>query len=250
VTPVFPVARSGEARFTDEQVFAILRAADAHDAGAAEFCRDAGITVPIYCVWKARYGRLSLDELRAARRTEQRRARARQAWLGAAVVLALGTLGAWLLPGGAEPPAAAAAATPEQAAPPVVRDAAPEPAIEPEPAPRIERATAASAGPERAATAAAPGPAPFAAPADERGYSVQVAAAPDLQQARRLVERLSAAGHEAYAVPAVVGSAGVVRVRVGPFASRPEAEAAARHLAREGYAGAWIAAPATSPGRP
>jgi cell division septation protein DedD len=82
-------------------------------------------------------------------------------------------------------------------------------------------------------------------PVHEDAYSVQVAASPDAQQARRAVERLAGAGHPAFVLPALVGGAEVFRVRVGPFTSRQEARDALARLEREGHKGPWIVAPVT-----
>jgi cell division septation protein DedD len=259
---VFTLARRGDRRFSDDQIFAILRAAEVAEGDAADLCRAAGITVPTYCVWKARYGRLTLPELSEARRRE-RRAGILRGLLFTSMCLAAGGASLWRIPGGADPsgpgdiaravqPVATVAAEAGPVSPPA--EAPGHATIQPDPdptaaagerragTPRPPGDREVESGPRAATTAAdASPPAAPLAPFEGEAYAVQVAATPDAQQARRAVERLAAAGHPAYVLPAIVGNTEVFRVRVGPFASRPEAQEAVVRLEREGHRGPWIA---------
>jgi cell division septation protein DedD len=209
-----------DGRFSDEQIVDVLRAAEEGAQSAAELCAAAGITLPMYCVWKGKYRGLTLEEVRAVRRRADRRARA---LLGGvlAIVIGLGAGGVGLLARTtwAVEPAPADTALAVQPAP--VPDPAPAPAPE---APTLEVLPVARPP----------------APADE-GYAVQVTAAPTLQEAEAMAGTLTAAGHPAYVLPIVVGTVEHFRVRVGPFASREAAEEAAGQLKRGGHPGAWVA---------
>ena len=75
---------------------------------------------------------------------------------------------------------------------------------------------------------------------DPQGYSVQVAALPDLQQARIALERLAAAGYPAHIATKNVNRVEMFRVRVGPVDSRDAAEQVAARLRRDGYGSPWV----------
>jgi hypothetical protein len=224
--------RPADSRIPDEDIFAIL-----NDGGegqtAAERCAALGVTVPMYCVWKSKYRQLSLDELRDARRREQRR---RSTLIGVVVlVAAISTGGAvagvsWAVlsaftGSAASPPAPAVTESrvqPTPAAEPIEPRAAATPAAKTEtidPQPQSDAVTT----------------------IEESGYRIQVTAADTEPQGRALVARLVAAGYPAYMTRAVVGNKNVFRVRVGPFEALPAAEATAAQLRSAGYAGAWIA---------
>ena len=76
--------------------------------------------------------------------------------------------------------------------------------------------------------------------ADPDGYVVQVAAVPDLQEARAVLEQLAEAGYPAYLTATIVDQVELYRVRVGPLKSRPAAEEVARRLEREGHRAPWV----------
>jgi cell division septation protein DedD len=224
-------------RVSDEDIFEIL-SAGSDGEGAAALCEARGVTVPMYCVWKAKYRNLSLDQLRVARREEVRRARYVRGALVMVAVLAVGGIAVALgraaqAPSPSAPdPALVATAPPPAAPPPVVTvdrqpDAAPASASSAEApiAPAVDRR-------------APPAPPP---PAIEPGYHVQVAAANTLQEGRAIVDRLLAAGHRAYLFPTVVGDVEVFRVRVGPFDTLAAAQESSAQLKRDGHTGAWIA---------
>lgn len=253
-----------DGRFSDEQVFEVLREGEAGGQSTADLCAAHGITIPMYCVWKAKYRRLSLDDLRAVRRRADRRARLR---LAGAVVGAIGlaVVGpAVLLVSGRDAPAAQAAQTPPVASSSDSAEVGPLPQTRPpaEPVPVPHAATSAADATQRrpsvavpspgsapaaapavssGSTGAASAPAPVAPPATGERYAVQVAAAQSLAEAQALVRRLGDAGHQAYVLSITVGTSEHFRVRVGPFESQREAEERARSLARNGFPGAWVA---------
>ena len=72
------------------------------------------------------------------------------------------------------------------------------------------------------------------------GYSVQVAALPDMQEARRTVAQLTAAGYPAFLAPRTVDQVTLYRVRVGPIKTRRLAEDMSNRLEHEGYRTPWI----------
>ena len=102
--------------------------------------------------------------------------------------------------------------------------------------------------------AAAPKPAPPAATrstpthsaapnlvtAAPEGISVQVAALPDLNEARMTVTKLKDAGYHAYMMVTVVNQNELYRVRVGPLKSRELAQIMVQRLERDGYAAPWV----------
>ena len=72
-------------------------------------------------------------------------------------------------------------------------------------------------------------------------WSVQVSAAAAKDIADHLVQQLIAKGYDSYVVPAEVKGQTYYRVRVGPFATREEAEPMRQSLARqEGYRDAYL----------
>ena len=93
---------------------------------------------------------------------------------------------------------------------------------------------ATDAVPEPFGDSAAPGPAPSG------GFAVQVGAFADASAAEQLASRLRAAGLPVYVAPSVDGDAERWRVRVGPTASREEAEQLARRLEHEQQLATWV----------
>jgi cell division septation protein DedD len=216
----------------DEEIFALLNdESDGHTA--AELCARSGVTVPMYCLWKAKYRQLSLDELRHARRREQRR---RTTVIGVVLLAATLSTGgvvaglSWAMlsafTGSTESPSANAAAavtsdveSGQTAAPVAAAQTAAKPAAE-----------IVTVDPPLRSDAKA-----------ETGYRIQIAAADSEQQGRAMVAELAAAGYPVYTTHAVVGNKNVFRVRVGPFDTLPAAEEMAARLRSAGYAGVWIA---------
>jgi cell division septation protein DedD len=75
---------------------------------------------------------------------------------------------------------------------------------------------------------------------DPSGYVIQVAAAPQLEEARAVLAQLAVSGHPAYLTAKIVDGVELYRVRVGPFTSRSAAEDVARRLEHEGHRGLWV----------
>jgi hypothetical protein len=246
--------------FSDDTIFAMLHAAD-ESMSAADLCAAHGVTLPMYCVWKTKYRNLTFQELCDLRRQEHRRVRTLRAVLITSMALGAGAIGlslaAWMDRSAEgdvgravhhEQPVSSVATTglPSIDAadgPHTPRDTAehraarPQQAIGPLTLPEhdiVSQQPDAGASLERFPTSTP-------APAGPDGYSVQVAAMPDLKQARMLVEQLEAAGHSAYLVAVTVRNEELYRVRVGPFESRDIAQETVRRLLREGRQGAWIA---------
>lgn len=221
-------------RFTDEQIFAILRAAEGERDGTPALCEAQGVTVPMYCLWKVRYGKLTLDELRQARALESRRAFTRHALLAAGIIVTLTvalSITAWV--------SRSEAVTAAPSTTVVSRTVAPAaPVASGEHANLTASTPQAAALPRNSVPAAALEP-----PTDaghSAGYSVQLAAVPDVREASEKLERLKSAGYTAYLLPMTSGDVTLYRVRVGPFDSLVDAHDAVRGLKRDGYEGAWI----------
>lgn len=89
-------------------------------------------------------------------------------------------------------------------------------------------------GPDPAGGLAAPAHAPSG------GFAVQVGAFAEASAAEQLASRLRAAGLPVYVAPSVDGDAERWRVRVGPTASREEAEQLARRLEHEQQLSTWV----------
>jgi DedD protein len=133
--------------------------------------------------------------------------------------------------------------------------AAPESKSETKPAAKAETKTApatesssdpkpalAAVNPAPAATSEAASAASAAAPAKGDGFVVQLAAFADDKGANALANKLKRSGYAAYVQPVETSRGTLWRVRVGGYASKPEADAARVTLKAEGYNG--ITAPA------
>ncbi|MDZ3797273.1 MAG: SPOR domain-containing protein [Xanthomonadales bacterium] len=129
-------------------------------------------------------------------------------------------------------PAPAPAVVP--AANPAVAKATPEPTapVEAKPTPRP---AAASVEPPKVApatpAAATPAPRPSAAAASDVGFAVQLGAFASLAEAHALRDRLRASGFSAIVQPVPTAKGTLNRVRVGPVATRAEAEQLKSRLA-------------------
>lgn len=120
----------------------------------------------------------------------------------------------------ASPPATASPATP--ATPPLAAVKAPQ-----RPSAEAERAQALLEGrPIAAATPPASSPTPATTAADGQRFVVQVGAFAEAEAARETRQRVERLGLKTYTQVAQTTSGSRIRVRVGPFASRPEADAA------------------------
>ena len=81
-----------------------------------------------------------------------------------------------------------------------------------------------------------------AAPAQGEGFAVQIAAFTDDKGANALATKLKKAGYAStYTEPAETSRGTMWRVRVGGFATRPDAEAARAKLKAEGWNGLVVA---------
>ena len=243
--------RADDERFSDEEILTILCAGEA-GLKLADVCAAGGILMVTYSVWKAKYKGLTPSEVRDRRQRERRRRRVTMAALAALVVISVGAASMLIGIPNASQSQKASANAPENPLTP--RPAAP--AATSVPAPNLQ--SAAAAGPELQSPAdrQPSQEADAAQPVDPRGtmsvnaediktsdpdgYLVQVAAVPDLLEARAVLEQLTEAGHSAYLTAKVVDQVELYRVRVGPFKSRPVAEAAARRLEREGHRAPWV----------
>ena len=88
-----------------------------------------------------------------------------------------------------------------------------------------------------------PGEAQFqegSAPAEDGPFFVQVFAGRDRDAAESLVGTLTRGGYRVRLLTEREGDGSLYKVRVGGYATREEAEAAADRLRGEGHAGAWI----------
>jgi cell division septation protein DedD len=72
------------------------------------------------------------------------------------------------------------------------------------------------------------------------GFSVQVTAVREREEANTIVKRLVSKGYPAYVTMPAVGAPAVYRVRVGKFGDRRAAEAVATRLEREEHFRPWI----------
>ena len=135
-------------------------------------------------------------------------------------------------PPDAKAPPAAMTSAPAAQAPMAPTPAAPTP---------IAPAPPASAPPSSAPPAPAT-PASDAAPTTTSEFVVQLAAFADDKGANALANKLKRANYAAYVEPVTTSRGTLWRVRVGGYASRPDADAARAKLKDEGYSG--IVAPA------
>lgn len=63
-----------KSRFTESQIVAILKQADAGVA-VGDVCRKAGISTATYYAWKAKYGGMGVSELRKGKELEAENAK-------------------------------------------------------------------------------------------------------------------------------------------------------------------------------
>ncbi len=228
-------------RFTDEEILTVVRAGEG-GMKLADLCEATGIPVSTYYRWKARYGGLTPQQLRSGRQRARQRKR-RLTLVACAVGVATAAVGGLMMTRQTD-------AAPFVAA--VARTARP-PAVGPTSATaNVAAATAVAATPPAPAAPAAPpagitvpSTAPAATPeaavaADPTGYSVQIAALPDLLQARTALEQLAAAGYPAHITTRTVNGVEMYRVRVGPLATRALAELTATRLRGDGYGAPWV----------
>jgi cell division septation protein DedD len=246
-----------------DEVICELLDAPANGEPLAQRLASRNISLPTYCVWKAKYRQMSLEQLRTARRRERWRARGLFAGLlvvavvgGSGIVFGVaravqsqvaGATGAVRAGSDASSSTSpvSAANQPLAAADPAGR--ADVPFTDSTPSPNDHGDSSARTVATAAATAAAKvtsregqsiGDAPFAT--GESGYKIQVAAANTEEEGRAIVGRLAEAGYRSYMLGVAVNNAEVFRVRVGPFDTLESAQAIAGKLRQDGYREAWI----------
>jgi putative transposase len=247
--------RADDDRFTDEEILTILGAGEA-GLKIPDVCAAGGIRLVTYYVWKAKYAGLTPSDVRDRRLRERRKRRTTMAAFAALAVLSVGAAGMLVATRNASQPQKASANAPET---PLESRPAPPAAIVAMPAPPPNLQNAAAAGralqsravPQlsRRSDAAQPVSLGASAPsvnaedvekADPNGYVVQVAAVPNLQEARAVLDQLAEAGYPAYLTATIVDRIELYRVRVGPLKSRHVAEDVARRLEREGHRAPWV----------
>jgi cell division septation protein DedD len=247
--------RADDDRFTDEEILTILRAGEA-GLKLSDVCAAGGIRVATYNEWKAKYSGLLPSGVRNRRLRARRKRWAAIAAFAALVVLSV--LAAGMLGGirNGSPSQKAAANAPENPLKPRPTAAAATVTI-PVPAQNRQSVAAAEPAPPPPTVRQPAQGADAAQPVDLRasatsvsaediettspnGYVVQVAAVPNLQEARAVLEQLTEAGYPAHLTAKVVDRVELYRVRVGPLKSRPEAEEVARRLERDGHRAPWV----------
>src|SRR5262245_61554235 len=78
--------RPGGHHLSDDEIFGIVNAVSDREV-AMDVLAAKGVTLPMYCLWKAKYRHLTLEEFRQTRRMELWRARSRLGLLIAVTVL-------------------------------------------------------------------------------------------------------------------------------------------------------------------
>jgi cell division septation protein DedD len=232
-------------RFTDEEILMILCAGEG-GLKLADVCAAGGIRPATYYIWKAKYHGLTPAHVRNRRVRERRKRRASMAGI-ALVVLSIGAAALLIgMPRAFRSQQASANASEKTLTP---RQTVPASALTtPASAPDVHRAAAAGQ-PAPEINSVQPGGIGASATsvsrqeiktADPPGYAVQVAAVPDLREARAVLQQLEEAGYHAYLTAKIVDRVELYRVRVGPLQSRPAAEEVARRLEREGHRAPWV----------
>ena len=135
------------------------------------------------------------------------------------------------------PTTAAKPPTTAKAAPPVAGKAETSPAKSDVPPAVGTAGTSKRAAP---ASAAPPPAAPRSATATRDGYTVQVAAVKQRNEAEAIARRLVSRGYDAYIVEPGVSGAKMYRVRVGSYPDRRDAERVMRRLTQEEQFKPWI----------
>jgi DedD protein len=138
--------------------------------------------------------------------------------------------------GGAAPPP-----EPKEDTPPPKPDA-PAAAIPPTPAPTAAKPAPVAASPVKPAPAAAApvNPAAIAPELAASGFTIQVAALREREEADAIVKRLAAKGYPAYVLAPAKGAPTVFRVRVGKYKERREADTVAARLQKEEQFKPWV----------
>jgi len=224
--------RADDARFTDEEILTILHAGQA-GLKIPDVCAAGGIRVVTYYVWKAKYAGLTPSDVRDRRLRERRKRQTVMAAFAVLAVLGVGAAGMLL-------------ATRNASQPQKVSANAPETPLKSRPTPAAASVTIPASAPNlQSAAVGLRASAPWVnaediEKADPNSYVVQVAAVPDVQEARAVLDQLAEAGYPAYLTATTVDRVELYRVRVGPLKSRHVADDVARRLEREGHRAPWI----------
>jgi cell division septation protein DedD len=224
--------RTDDDRFTDEEILTILRAGES-GLKLADVCAAGGIRAVTYYDWRAKYSGLLPAGVRNRRLRARRKRRAGIAAVALLVVLSGGAAGKLAGTRHASQSPMPLANPPENLEPRPTGAGAivtiPLPAraaTAVQPADRRARATGVNAGDIETA--------------DPNGYVVQVAALPNLQEARAVLEQLAKAGYSVHLTAKIVDRVELYRVRVGPLKSRSLAEEVAQRLEGEGHHAPWV----------
>jgi cell division septation protein DedD len=119
------------------------------------------------------------------------------------------------------------------------RLAAAEPAPEPLKAVPTPKPEAPAPAPAKAAEGAASGAARTVEPPGD-GYSIQVAALREREEADTIVKRLAAKGYPAYVAAPIKEKVPIFRVRIGKYKDRHEADTVAAKLQKEEQFKPWV----------
>ena len=122
------------------------------------------------------------------------------------------------------PPRQASPPPPRQASPPPPRPAAPPPPRQASPPPPAPPTATSSRTPAR------------------EGFVIQVFSTRDEASAKKVLDQLRKGGYPAFLSPVQVGAQVNHRVRIGPYSSRPPAEAAAEKVKAKYKLDTWITA--------
>jgi len=219
-----------EERFTAEEIVSVTRAGEAGEK-LVDLCQSVGIMPETYYAWKARYSGLAASQVHDLRRRAHLRKR-RVTLLAWALCVAIVGVSALMALRSSNASTSAHAITQP------VADAS-------KPLPQQSEAAGSKASADAPQVPDGPRQAHDEGPASTDyfaadGYSVQVAAMPDLQQARTALEKLVAAGHAAHLTTKTIKGVEMYRVRVGPFGTRHAAAQVAERLSHDGYKSSWI----------
>ena len=233
----FSCVRTDDNRFSDEEILTILHGGEA-GLKVAEVCDALRISVATYNTWKAKYSGLTPAEVRSSRLRERRKGWA-VAGLGALIAVGFAVGGLVILMGSAPPIPNALVSVPGNLPPPPPRptaaDIPPQALVVRQPLPATGGLQPAGVG----AISTRPGAGDIET-GDPSGYSIQVAAVPNFEGARVMLEQLAGAGYPAYVTAKTIDRVELFRVRVGPLKSREVAEDVARRLEGDGHHSPWI----------
>ena len=228
-------------RFTADEILTILSAGEA-GLKVDDLCAAADIPIETYYTWKAKYRGLTPAKVRDLRRREQRIRRATAVSLAVVVGVTIGAPCAFLVARWTRADASALSSVAVAVSSPAPTSPAPTSPIPTQPVSEPDESAGHVSNQEQPLPVAqeviAEGEGIDASRSP--GFAVQIAALPDLKEARRTIEQLTAAGYPAFLSPTTVGQVSLYRVRVGPLKTRRLAEDVAGRLQHEGYPTPWI----------